>query len=160
MLKSLHVSFLVTISSLSWLQAQVAAEAYIPKTFDEILLARKGCAEDRIDINMCMDLHKYRTRLTFTGEIRPITGKHLEFLNGMKKVWAAQPELLAVISAYHQEMLATSNGKRVWIFLQDPLVPEVKQYIKPGGDFLGYLVIPGALKTELQFMMTRFDEID
>jgi hypothetical protein len=142
------------------LPAQVDAAAYLPRPFDQILIERKPCADPASDLNVCTEIHKYQAQLTYLGEIRPITGLKAELLKGLQTSWKAVPNVVRFFATYHQEILVTHKGTKVWIPVQDSLIPEVKQYLKPNHDFLAFLVVPGALKSELVFVLTRFDELD
>jgi hypothetical protein len=142
------------------LSAQVDETAYPLRQLNQILQERKACASPEVDINVCMEIHKYQSRMTYLGEFRSITGRKAELLAGLQIAWKAQPNIVQFYSMYHQEMLVSFGGRDIWIPVQDSLVPEVKKFLKPKQEFIAYLVVPGTLKSELIFVLTRFDELD
>ncbi|WP_243384115.1 hypothetical protein [Geothrix alkalitolerans] len=152
-------TFLLSLVCTS-LPGQVDASAYLPRPFGQILLERKTCADPASDLNVCTEIHKYQTQLTYLGEMRPITGQKAELLKSLQISWKALPNVVKFFATYHQEILVTSKGIKEWIPIQDSLIPEVKQYLKPNHDFLAFLVVPGAIRSELVFVLTRFDELD
>ena len=155
-----YVLSLTLFASDITLSSQVAAEAYAPMQFPEIQIKHRKCADPKVDLNICADLHKYQTRVIYKGEIRDLQKPETILLEGLIKSWGQESPLSKVLALYHKDVRVEQDGKPYWLPIQDSLIPGLKASVPPGKEIVVYLVIPGAMKSDLMFLITRFDEVD
>lgn len=145
---------------LSLILAPVYAEfdfdAYPSTTFSDIKARhsddlRKARRES--DYTISAVTFKYSLLVIFSKELREITPDN-------KTVIAAWQNALRVpddfVNRYRHEFKVVFGKETYWIPVQEELLPQMGSELLPGDKFELYVIVIGAIKNRLVFLMTQF----
>ena len=96
---------------------------------------------------------RYRSRVTFTGQIRPLAGE----VRTLVTYWAASMRHPpAIVELYQSEIEVVQGAERYWMPIQKQLVDAFLKEVDPYGHVTVYVLFMGGIDLTAVFAVSGF----
>jgi hypothetical protein len=121
--------------------AQSDFHSYPARTIDDLIQQHSAESSKGADLTVSADPFPSKTRLTYTGERRPLDQWKKHFINVWAQTRNLPPENAAMLV---EEYLFKEKGKEYWIPVLKHLPPLLQEDLKPGVEFTAFYFFLGA----------------
>ena len=99
---------------------------------------------------------RYRTRVTFSGHVRPMAEDLRKFVGCWVK---AMGHPAAYADIFQQEIEVSQDGVSYWMPVEDVLVEQLQAEVLPGAEVDLYLLLMGGRRDRIVLAVSEFDAV-
>jgi len=98
----------------------------------------------------------FKTKVRYLASTRNISDERIDFISKWVKTHGLSQKLL---KSYSKEILFEENNVKIWLPIQDVLIPYLRREVPVEEEVVLFVVLAGAKKNDWVFLINEFNTI-